>query len=126
MDTGAEETVGVVVDPEFGHRLREVTARGHVWIVESAANRPVVDAVWAAAPKGGLSPVTIFDAVPAEAPADTVVRMIETIELHHPQCTLLEFYGVAASNPVRLQLAELGFGAIEENVGGFLARKHAL
>jgi hypothetical protein len=126
MDTGAEETVGVVVDPEFGQKLREVTARGHVWVVESAANRPIVDGIWAALPKGGLSPVTIFDAVPADAPADTVLRMLDTIELHHPQCTRLEFYGVAVSVPIKQSLADLGFRAIEQNAGGFLARKHAL
>jgi hypothetical protein len=120
------DTVGVVVDPQFGVRLRGIIARGHVWIVDSSLNRPVAESIWSGSPEGGLSPVTVFDAVSAEKPGDTVVRMVDTIELHHPECKRLEFYGVAPFGAVKQALDALGFSVAESNADGFVARKHAL
>ena len=126
MRNGDAETVGFVVDPQFGARLREIATRGHVWIIDSQRNRPVVEAMWSTLPKDATSPVTIFDAVPTESPSDTVVRMVDTVDLHHPQCTCLEFYGVAANPSIKSALASLGYSEVQTSSNGFIAKKHAL
>jgi len=126
MQNGDAETVGFVVDLQFGARLREIATRGHVWVIDSPMNRPIVEAIWSNLSKDGASPATIFDAVPGEDPTETVLRMVDTVDLHHPQCTCLEFYGVAFNPSIKNALADLGYSEVQTSSDSFWARKHAL
>lgn len=38
--------VAIVLDPDYGQGLRSLVARAGVWVVESPANRPVIEALW--------------------------------------------------------------------------------
>jgi hypothetical protein len=43
--TGKPYTVHVIVDPEFGERLREIPTGEPVWIADTEVNRPAYEAV---------------------------------------------------------------------------------
>jgi hypothetical protein len=46
--TAEANEVLVVLDPNFGERLRHASGRQPVWIVMSPANEPVIRSIWAA------------------------------------------------------------------------------
>jgi hypothetical protein len=125
-------SVALVVDPEFGDRLRVLSSRLHVWIVDSPCNRPAAEAIWIAKAAGeGYSNeagVTTFEAVGATA-EDWCIGIIDSVDDHHnssshnPGYTVLEVYGAAQSQRIRESLKELGFVRFIDTPEGFNAKK---
>lgn len=94
------QNVLVVLDPNFGDRLRDVRRGRPVWIVMSAANAPVVRALWAAEPDAThLTGVTGFRHSAGVAAEDGLLAELNTIELHHGSyststpCTVIDVVG---------------------------------
>lgn len=70
--------------------------------------------------------MTVFDWASDEAPSDTVLRMLDTIEEHHPNCGTIEFFGVKALPPLVSELQKRGYLHDTPTDDGFVASKHAL
>lgn len=120
------ETVALVLVPDYGQRLGELCARADVWAVESSSNREAAIAIWNGVAPGRPSPMTVFDWEPHEAPSDTVLRMLDTIQEHHPYCATIEVVGANASPQVLAEIEARGYSYNKPTSDGFVASKHAL
>jgi len=121
--------VAIVVDPAFGDQLDPLASRVHVWIADTAVNRPAAERVWAAGTPPDLAAgVTTFKVDSTRSPEDWCAAIVGTVEEHHgefghdPPVSELEVYGAPPTAAVRAAFAEYGFGEIEITPGGFKAR----
>jgi hypothetical protein len=97
----------IILDSEFGSRLRGVDKSGPIWIVQSLANDPVIADLW----KSKTGNVTSFR-------AQEFGTLIETVDQHHPDWRELEVHGFDPENAA-VVLVEFG-GVFASTVGGFL------
>ena len=118
------ETVVVVVDPLCGDRLADLVKCAPVWVVDSAMNRPVVERLWSQS--GESISLTAFDPVEDEPPSATLMRMLDTISLHHPHCEGYRIYGASLTNDVCEELARMGYPYNASTHYGFAANKTGL
>jgi hypothetical protein len=126
MSIEANETVALVLILDYGQRLSELCLRADVWAVESPSNREAATEIWNRLAQGEHSPMTVFDCAPDEAPGDTVLRMLDTIEEHHPNCATIEFCGAKPLPPLVSELQTRGYLHNMATNDGFVASKHAL
>lgn len=116
--------VAVVLYEDFGMRLEVLASRCPVWIVNSPANDPAIQAIWQSGrelPEG--SGVTSFRNSSGIAPQQKFLSMLGTIDLHHYEWTALEVYGVRCDAEVRDALEAFGTVTIEEMPEFFVARR---
>jgi hypothetical protein len=120
-------SVAIVVDPDFGARLRELAARLHVWAVDTPANRSVGEPIQRELDgfhfdKG----VTLFRAAMKSREQD-VADIIANVDTHHgesshvPAVSVLEVYGSTASPELRRVFARYGFTHIVDGEDAFQA-----
>ena len=127
-------TVALVVDPNYSERLRALSARVHVWAVDTSPNLKIAQSIWNALPSHGEhsveSGVTIFTPYGAIG-EDWCLGIIADLNLHHdssshdPEFTVLEVYGVAPSQAIREAFSEFGFVDFHGTSYGFAAKKIA-
>ena len=90
----------LVVDRGFGPRLQELPEGTPTWVVDSAANRPAIEAYRKSKKMGNhLTGLTSFTDFPQLSPAELAAEMMATIEEHH---------GVFSHTPAFSQLRVLG------------------
>jgi hypothetical protein len=120
--------VTVVVDPEFGTRLRDLLTEEAVWVVDSSTNAPVIHAIWHEQKTTTSTEVTSFKFDTDASPEDWLIYELSTIELHHgeyshdPPWSVLNVVGVPWSDRIAGELAELGFTQHVDTPLGFEAR----
>jgi hypothetical protein len=119
--------VFVVVDKQYGERLRELVRTGPVWVVDTPTNRSAAEKLWAERPDAShLEGVTIYKSS-ATSPEDALLEELDTIDLHHgaysadPPYTILEAIGASATEKVKAELAHYGFNQIFPTSAGFRA-----
>lgn len=117
-DTDAGEHVIVVLDSDFGERLRGLPAPSRVWIVLSEVNEPAVRALWAA---GRIGQVTGMQCVQGVSTEDRFLDELPVILLHHPALSAMEVIGLEAGPAVSTALKALGFAEIVSTAFGFTA-----
>ena len=120
----------VVVDPDFGDRLRQVPVGKPVRITMSDANAPFVRAIWTECRNpSDLHGVTGFTHQDADTPEDRLLGQLDAVDIHHgpysaqPPYTILTVVGATATPEVGEALLDLGFRTIERREGGFTARR---
>jgi hypothetical protein len=120
--------VFVVVDREYGERLAEIAQKGPVWVVDTPANSAVAQRLWSSTlSHSHLNGVTTFKTRGDSSPEDTLIRELETIDLHHgvysanPPYTILEVIGTEITERVKTELSEFGFDHFEPTLEGFRA-----
>jgi hypothetical protein len=126
--TAEANEVLVVLDPNFGERLRHASGRQPVWIVMSPANEPVIRSIWAATPNiSHLTGITALTHYEDEGPEGRFLAYLDTIELHHGAMstttpyTVIKVIGVPLTTAVRRALSELGFAKFDQGSAGFEA-----
>ena len=71
MPPPATRTIAIVLDPEFSTRVASLAERVAVWIVDSDANRPAIEALWnARRSRQVMCDVTIFRPIPGLSTED--------------------------------------------------------
>lgn len=121
--------VTVVVDPEFGTRLRDLPVGESAWVVDSAANHPVIVSLWQNLKTGVANGITSFQCDSNATPEDWLISELGTIDLHHgeyshnPPWSVLNVVGVPWSDRIARELAECGFTHHTDTELGFEARK---
>ncbi|MDY0357593.1 MAG: hypothetical protein RBR19_17055 [Sedimentisphaerales bacterium] len=116
--------VHVVVDPEYGERLRELPVDEPVWVVASEVNRLVVQALWRE-----RADVTSFRFTPQAAPEDRLVSILSTVDLHHgefshdPPYSVLNIIGVEWSPAIQDEFDSFGLNRFEATAEGFVAMR---
>ena len=120
----------VVLDPDFGDRLRDVWPGQAVWITMSPTNEPVVRSIWASV-RGSNHPVGItgFRYQENVSEQDRLLAELETIQLHHgpystsSPFTVLKVIGCKLTDAVQSALSELGFFDCRQSPEGFIATR---
>ena len=115
------KSVAIVVDPEFGQRLRLAAASEPVWIAQTRANREEAERLWRAGVQG-VTTFVVSEPFDAEVAAAGILGQVL---LHHPGTQEVRVIGCPASEQVREQFAQEGFEVREENREGFVARLSA-
>src|SRR5205814_3066621 len=115
-----EYVVAIILDPEFGSKLRSVAERYDLWAVCGPENRAAIEELWRAKAAGELlHDFTIwsnpFDLTSCEAWS----KIIEDVELHHgvfshdPPVATLEIFGVLVSTVAIQALADYEYSSIQ-------------
>ena len=124
----APYTVAIVLDPNFGVRLRNVAAHFDVWTVTSQINRTVVEQLWKeAAETQGCHEVTIWTSDLRGTAAEDWRAILMNIEQHHgpnahnPPVTILGVYGSTLTEDMRQELGHYGYDTVEPTSDGFRA-----
>jgi len=124
------ESVLVIVDPDFGEKLRAIPVGRPVWITMSPANEPIVRSLWES--RGSTNHLTgttgfRFD---REISAEDRFRVeLNTIDLHHgpysstSPYTEIEVMGARLTAEIRADLSDLGFRDFTVAEDGFAARR---
>jgi len=122
--------VAVVLDPNFGDRLGDLSAGMPVWIVDTPVNRAAAEAIWASRPAlTQFDGVTTFRIDRGSAPEVWLAGVLPDVDLHHgeyshvPPYAGIEVFGAGVTLVVREALGQLGIGNITERPGGFLAMR---
>jgi hypothetical protein len=117
--------VVLILDPKYGEEGSELRQGMPVWMVESAVNRPAIDAM-RNAPESSL---TTFLAKEGETPAMTCERVSTSLDDHYNESSQtsgyeeLEVVGVPLSDVSTTHLESLGFVAFRPTGTGFVAKK---
>jgi hypothetical protein len=123
-------TVHIVVDLSFGHRLAELPADEPVWIVGSPANTPEVLRLWSERPRPQFSGITKFD-LHAESSEGILLNELNMINLHHgehsadPPWSVAVVYGVGPTPAIAKAFAEIGFTKLTSERDGFIAQRES-
>lgn len=123
-------SVSVVLDRDYGRRVRELLRLGPVWAVESPINRNIAQEIWREEPsRSHLDGLTIFNVAEGSTPEQVLIGQLDDVDLHHGHCsadppyTILRVIGAQLTDEVRGMLSELGFDAFETTDGGFEATR---
>lgn len=129
--TRFEYRVALVVEESFSE-LVDLVSRMHVWVCASAANCRAAESIWAARPEHSLEiGVTTFEFNANDRPEQTLLRVVEDVDLHHgqyshdPPWTVLEVFGASPTEEVVAALGAYGVRRIEQTPRGFAAFREA-
>jgi hypothetical protein len=123
--------VVVILDAEYGEKLRGLAPALPIWIVMSPTNEPVIRSLWSMA-VGPIDPITGITGLrwdPGSEPEERFLYELDTIDLHHgPDSTMypytvLEVIGVPLTVPVRTALSKFGFYHFTEDPDRFIATR---
>jgi hypothetical protein len=103
--------VRIILNPIFGAQLERLDKSAPIWIVQSAANDPVIAELWQAR----AGDITSF------RPQD-FGQLIGTVDQHHPGWLELDVYGLSAEDGAAA-LAEYGDGTTAPSDQGFQFRR---
>ena len=126
-------TVALIVDPEYGERIRAVAAGvWHAWVVASDMNDAAVGRIWRESPaahtSGDEGRVTKFNRH-GDDRGNWCESILDAIDDHHGShahdhgYAALDVHGVALSAQLRAALVARGFAVFTPTNDGFLAGK---
>jgi hypothetical protein len=121
-------SISVVLDREFGLRLRQLLEAGPVWVVDSPTNRDSAEKIWAEFPeRDHLDGVTVFKSAATRDPAEILTGELPAIDLHHgvhsadPAYAAIRVIGCELKPDVQEVLAGFGFDSFTRTPEGFEA-----
>ncbi len=116
----------VIVDPEFGVRLREIPMGEPVWIADTDINRAACETIRRERkPQSHVVGLTSFKVDKALGPEDWLISELETIELHHgeysrdPSWSRINVIGTRWTKRIQREFEHLGFTAHVNTHEGF-------
>ena len=122
--------VHIVVDLDYGNRIRDLPLNEPAWIIDSDINRPVVEAIWQEGKQQDyLVGITIFQGAASDSQEDCLIAELETIELHHgsqshdPPYSILDVIGIHWSERIKEAFANYGFTSHTSTKNGFIVEK---
>jgi hypothetical protein len=123
-------TVHIVVDSEYGSRIRDLPADEPSWIIDSDVNRPVVEALWQERKQQDyLVGITIFQGAASDSQEGCFIAELESIELHHgsqshdPPYSVLDVIGIHWTERIKEAVAKYGFESHTSTKNGFIIEK---
>jgi hypothetical protein len=125
--------VAVVVDPQFGEKLRSLAGRMPVWVVDSPTNEAVARSISREHPeRTHLDGITTYRFDSSGNPEDWCRNIIGTVDLHHgrrshdPPYSAIEVYGTDPTDMLREAFAAVGLTICAPFEGGFRVSAPAL
>ena len=130
-DASLPPIVSVVLEEDFGEDLSMVYSAGPVWIIDSAANRAVVEKIWKLKP-GRPYPdvITIFNTLGVTDRELIFLDVFGTIDLHHgehssdPPYGELRVIGTPVTEAIRAELYSYGFDNYGTYPNGFSVKRN--
>jgi hypothetical protein len=124
--------VHLIVDADYGERLRGLPLEEDSWVADTSTNQPVIKSIWAARAVGErMADITSFRVAPDKRPEDWLLDILDAVESHHgehsqsPPYSVLRVVGTPLSQRLRRELGECGFVRFEDSADGFVAHKLA-
>src|SRR5436190_22543338 len=105
-------SVLVIMDPDYGARLRTISPKQVIWITMSPKNEPVVRAL---RQEGAAGDLTSFHHSADSSPEESFLNELDAIDLHHGPYsssrpyTQIEVIGANLTTELRAALSQLGF-----------------
>jgi hypothetical protein len=128
--TAPPAEVLVVLDPNFGERLRHVSPGQPVWITMSPTNSPVVRALRTnATSTSHLSGITGFPYQQGVLAESCFLDLLGDVDLHHgpysttTPYTVLKVIGARLTPAIQCALSDLGFWELQQSPAGFTATR---
>ena len=121
--------VNVIVDPDYGERLRDVPGDEAAWVADTFTNHPVIQSIWSTHSVGALVGITSFQVPADKTPEDWLLGVLDSVEVHHseysqtPPYSILRVIGTALTPRIRVQLESYHFVKFEDLPEGFVAHK---
>jgi len=133
--TPAPAIVHVIVDPDYGERLRDLPGDEAAWVADTSTNHPVIQSIRATQSvepySGYLTGITSFKVDAGETPEDWLLGVLDPVEVHHnaysqtPPYTILRVIGTVLTPRIRERLESDDFVKFEDLPEGFVAHKLA-
>jgi hypothetical protein len=127
--------VHVIVNPEYGERLRALPTGEAAWVADTPTNTPVMKSIWATLSgkpyPDYLTGITSFEVPADKTPEDWLLGVLDPVDLHHgqysqsPPYSILRVIGTALTPRIRERLASYDFVKFEDLPEGFVAHKSA-
>jgi hypothetical protein len=118
--------VTIIVDPEFGDRLRMVATP--VWIADTPVNRAAAKSVWSETPNAShTNGVTTFKIDPNSTPDEWCAGILDVVDIHHdeyshtPPYSVIEVIGTRLTTGLRKAFAQYGLKEFVKGADGFQA-----
>jgi hypothetical protein len=122
--------VSIVLDRDYGSRLRGLLESGPVWAVDSPANRNVAQEIWKEFPsRSHLDGITIFSTGEVASHEEALIAEFDTIDMHHgiysadPPYTIVRVIGNSLTVGLRAVLSPYGFDSFAITDEGFRASR---
>jgi hypothetical protein len=107
-DRAPDNTVEVVVDPDFPGDVIALAARRPVWIVESEHNRPIIDAAWQLGRETAMFEVSRCVLKDPKERESNLFEILGSLDDHLGRYDFVA-HGLEASAPLRERLEKEGF-----------------
>ena len=121
--------VSLIVDHSFGMRLKDIAIQTITWICNSSENRAAVKDVRKILKRTHdkrKDPLTTFEYNESDSVTDLCIKVLPTIEEHHPWVTL-EVYGTQLEAKLRENLVQVyGITGAENTPFGFRVKRGEL
>ena len=114
-----DNSIEVIVDPDFQGDIRALASVRPVWIVDSPHNGPAIDAVWIDGSQRNLFEVSRCRYGDADKRVENLLDILGCLDDHHPHHNIV-VHGVHADD-VRAQLEAEGFRVTGLTPDGFIA-----
>ena len=131
----APSIVHVIVDPDYGERLRDLPAGEAAWVADTPTNNPVIESIRAThsvqSYPGYLTGITSFTVSTDKTPEDWLLGVLDPVEVHHcgysqtPPYSTLRVIGTPLTPRIREQFESYDFDKFEDLPEGFVAHKSA-
>ena len=121
--------VNVIVDPDYGERLRDVPDDEAAWVADTFTNHPVIQSIWSTHSVGDLVGITSFQVPADKTPEDWLLGVLDSVEVHRseysqtPPYAILRVIGTVLTPRIRVQLESYHFVKFEDLPEGFVAHK---
>ena len=122
--------VALVLDPDYGDKLTSLADMGHVWVVDTRANRAVASTYWDQQPIHQVERgITTFNTSENGSRLESCLNILETIDMHHgphssdPPYSVLEVIGLPLTDEAQSAIEALGFDTFEKTAEGFRATR---
>jgi hypothetical protein len=133
MTNPKPHSIAVVVDPNFGLKLIELSSRIHTWVCGSDINKVAAEQILADT-KPDTNPfesgVSTFKYEPNDTVENIFLDVLATVDDHHnhdshdPAWTTMEVYGVSLTPDIRDALSsDYGCNDFSEIETGFVAKR---
>ena len=121
-------SVAIVLDPAFGAELHALAAQMPVWIVDSPANRPAIEAEWTRRRRDRVErELSVFRSIDGLKPSDHLAALLKTIDASHgpaaqdPPFRKLLVFGGAPDETATVAVLAVGGDVPVATVSGFSA-----
>jgi hypothetical protein len=125
-ELGEDRKVEVIVDPDFRGELITIAARHPIWIVETPANAPRIEASWLVGKDMDVCIINRYRTSDASDRKESLVAVLDNLDLHHGYTAGGSYNGIVVNglHPnaiLKEKLETLGFEIVETTADGFVA-----